>query len=491
VIELNASSLGRLQQAIRVPDYDRSQVQPGIVHIGVGSFHRSHQAVYIQRVLESGESTWGISGVGILPDDRRMQQVLARQDCLYSLVVKRPDGRREVEVVGSIIEYLFGPDAPWRVLQRLAAKTTRIVSLTITEGGYKVDPLTGGLDSADPDITRDARPGAVPRSVFGLLVTALDQRRKRRLRPFTIMSCDNIPSNGDLTRVVTTDFAKLVDPLLAEWIESRVAFPNSMVDRITPATADGERRQLAKDYRQHDAWPVVCEPYMQWVLEDSFSDGRPAFETVGVEFVEDVGPYELMKIRLLNGGHQAIGFLGFLLGHEDVHEAVSDPLLALFLNQYLDVSVTPTLQIPESVDLTAYKASIVERFSNPQIADPLTRICADSSDRIPKFVLPVVRDLLRQGGDIRPCMLLLAAWARYAEGIDEHGRPVPIVDPMRERLTAAAQRRDPTAFISVREVFGDLADSEHFRSAFAAAIDLVRGEGVREAVRRTCSQLTM
>lgn len=484
MIALNTSCLPNLPAAIRAPGYDRSRVHPGIVHVGVGSFHRSHQAIYAQRLLRAGECAWGISGVGVLPGDRRMKTALVPQDCLYSVVIKRPDGEREVEVVGSIREYLLVPDDPSAVVNRLADKTTRVVSLTITEGGYKVDPLTGHLDTTDPDVAHDLRPSILPRTVFGLMVTALRERRDRGHRPFTVMSCDNIPGNGHLTRTVTTDFARCLDPALAEWIEAEVAFPNSMVDRITPATGESDRRQLADAYGLADNWPVVCEPYIQWVLEDRFSDARPPLDTVGVRLVPDVVPYELLKIRLLNGGHQAIGFLGYLFGYEYVHQAMSDTLLAQFLQQYMD-TVTPTLKTPQDVDLPTYKASIIERFGNPQIADTLARICADSSDRIPKFVLPSARDLLLHGGDIGPCALLLAAWSRYAEGTDERGRPITVIDPMRDELTAAARSRsDPTAFLAVREVFGNLAENERFRRAFVAAVDVIRNRGVREAVHR-------
>src|SRR3954451_16505331 len=304
---LNEKTLASLDASVTSPPYDRGRVRTGIVHIGVGGFHRSHEAVYIDRLLERGEAEeWGICGVGVLPSDRRMAEVMAAQDHLYTLVVKHADGTLEARVVGSIVEYLFAPDDPEAVIEKMADPQTRIVSLTVTEGGYHVSPVTGAFDPTDPDIAHDLQQGATPRTTFGLITEALRRRRERGSAPFTIASCDNIQHNGDVARSTFTAFAALQDPDLGVWMQREVSFPNSMVDRITPATTDEDRAEVAKRYGVDDGWPVVCEPFTQWVLEDRFGLGRPPVEDAGVQVVDDVEPYELMKLRLLNASHQAL-----------------------------------------------------------------------------------------------------------------------------------------------------------------------------------------
>src|SRR5690606_33887438 len=303
-------------------------------------------------------------------------------------------------------------------------------------------------------------PGAVAATTLGIVVEALARRRARGLAPFTIMSCDNIEGNGQIDRTVFTAFARLRDPGLAEWIERTGAFPDSMVDRITPASTAGTAAEVARRSGIDDGWPVVTEPFTQWVLADEFTLGRPAYEKVGVQTVADVAPYELMKLRLLNASHQALGYLGYLSGYRLVHEAAQDPVFERFLLRYMDTEATPTLRPVPGVDLDVYKRTLIERFANPAIGDTNARLCAESSDRIPKWLLPVVRSRLRDGGDITCAAAVVAGWARYAEGVDEQGEPIEIVDPLRERLGALArrQRAQPTAFLTERGVFGDLVD---------------------------------
>jgi mannitol 2-dehydrogenase len=465
-----------------VPAYDRDLVTPGVVHFGVGGFHRAHQAMYHDRLLSEGTAPdWGICGVGVMPADRRMKEVLKAQDGLYTLVLKHSDGTYEPRVIGSIVEYLYAPDNPEAVIEKMAAPTTRIVSLTITEGGYNINDLTGEFDASNEDVVRDLAPGAVPRTVFGLVIEALRRRWKRGLAPFTVMSCDNLQDNGYRSRRAFTAFARLRDPELGDWVEREARFPNSMVDRITPVTTDADRAEVRERFGIEDQWPVVCEPYTQWVLEDAFTAGRPRYEQVGVQVVDRVEPYELMKLRLLNGSHQAMAYFGYLCGYRLVHEAAQDPLFQAFLLGYMDKEATPTLAPVPGVDLDGYKYNLIERFSNPQIRDTIARLCAESSDRIPKWLLPVVREQLAADGEIRRSAAVVASWARYAEGVDEAGQPIEVVDRMRDSLMELArrQRSDPDAFISNRDIFGDLIDKKPFVSAYRSALASLHERGAR------------
>ena len=479
---LNAQTLGYWRDRLPVPDYDRALVTPGVVHVGVGGFHRAHQAMYHDRLLSKGAARdWGICGVGVLPGDLRMKQVLDAQDGLYTLVLKHSDGTYEPRVIGSIVEYLFAPDDPEAVIERMAAESTRIVSLTITEGGYNLSDVTGEFDVTNPDVLADLEPGAVPRTAFGLITEALRRRWKRGLTPFTVMSCDNLQGNGHLSQRVFTAFARLRDPDLGHWVEHETRFPNSMVDRITPVTTDADRAEVRERFGIEDQWPVVCEPYTQWVLQDAFTAGRPPYEQVGVQVVDQVEPYELMKLRLLNGSHQAMAYFGYLCGYRLVHEAAQDPLFQSFLLGYMDFEATPTLAPVPGVDLDGYKHTLIERFSNPQVRDTIARLCAESSDRIPKWLLPVVRAQLVNGGEIRRSAAVVASWARYAEGVDEAGQPIEVVDRLRDTLMRLARRQyeDPDAFIANRDVFGDLVDQKAFVSAYRSALTSLHQRGAR------------
>ena len=480
MVPLNAASLPSVSASVSVPSYDRRRVRTGIVHLGVGGFHRSHQAMYLDRLMESGRALeWGICGVGVLPADRRMQEVLAEQDCLYTLVVKHPDGSLDARVVGSLVEYLYAPDDPDSVIEKMADPATRIVTLTVTEGGYNASAVTGEFDGSNPAVVHDLQPHGAIRTSFGLVVEALVRRRERGIPPFTVVSCDNIPHNGDLARSSYAAFATLRDPELGEWVRSEVPFPNSMVDRITPATTAADRADLAARFGVEDGWPVVCEPWTQWVMEDSFACGRPPLEDAGVQLVEHVAPYELMKLRLLNAGHQVLAQLGRLAGFEHVHEACQDPLFRRFLTGYLQEEGAPTLPPVPGIDLAAYRGDLVERFASPAVRDTLARICAEASDRIPQFLLPVLRANLASGGEIRRSVAVLAAWARSAEGTDDEGRPIELVDSRAGALTERARSSDPLAFVADRELFGDLVDDERFAVAYRDTLASLRSRGTR------------
>jgi len=424
---------------------------------------------------------WAICGVGVLPGDARMKQVMDSQDCLYTLVVKNPDGTRDGRIIGSIIEYLFAPEDPEAVIEKMASEAIRIVSLTVTEGGYNFNAVTGEFMADNKDIQHDLALPNQPRTTFGLITAAIERRRERGRPAFTIMSCDNIQGNGDAARRSFVAFAALRDPALATYVTENVRFPNSMVDRITPVTTDDDRALVRDRFGLDDGWPVVCEPFTQWTLEDAFNQGRPPFEDAGVQVVPDVEPYELMKLRLLNASHQALCYFGYLAGYRLVHDVAQDPLFAEFLLAYMDREATPTLEPVPGIDLDEYKHQLIDRFSNAQVKDTVARLCAESSDRIPKWLLPVIRHNLQSGGEILRSTAVVASWARYAEGVDEHGEPIEVVDRLSDQLTETAkrQRDEPLAFIQNRDLFGDLVDDERFVSAYRSALASLHEKGAR------------
>lgn len=463
MVRLSSATLGRLP--IATPSYDRRGVVVGIAHFGVGGFHRAHQAAYLDSLLERGMARdWGICGIGVMPADRRMRDVLRAQDNLYTLVLEHPDGGREARVIGSIVDYLFAPDDPAATIERLAAPATRIISMTITEGGYQI---------------RD------PASVFGLIAEALARRRDRGIAAPTIVSCDNIEHNGDVARRAVLAHAELLRTGLADWVAEHARFPSSMVDRITPVTTPEIVATVERDFGVTDEWPVLAEAFAAWVLVDDFADGRPALDEAGVLLVDDVTPYEAMKLRLLNAGHQCLCYFAALCGYRMVHDAARDPLLAEFLLAYFDSEAVPTLRAVPGIDLRAYTRGLIERFANPGVRDTVARLCAYSSDRIPKWLLPVIRDNLRTGGPVRLAAATVASWARYAEGVDERGEPIEVVDNMAESLVIAArgQRLHPTAFIENAELFGDLARQPRFVEAYRQALDSLHARGARATLR--------
>ena len=485
-IPLSAATLDRLdERQIAVPQYDRTSIRPGIVHFGVGSFHRAHEAMYLDRLMNEGLAfEWAVTGVGLLPGDRRMGDVLAAQDGLYTLLVKGPDGT-SARVIGSISDYIYAPDRPEAVLAALAAPQTRIVTLTITEGGYNVHRVTGEFDPEGPGIAHDLAETGHPATVFGFVVEALARRRSAGQAPFTVVSCDNVQGNGPVARNAFTGFARLRDPELAEWIERHVAFPSSMVDRIAPATTDDDRELARRRFGVVDGWPAVCEPFTQWVLEDVFPAGRPPLERAGVQLVSDVHPYELMKLRLLNASHQAIAYAGYLAGYRFVHEATADPAFRAFIRGYMREEAAPSLQPVPGVDLDTYIEDLLGRFANAEIRDTLARICVDASERIPKFLLPVIRHQLAVDGPVDRSIAVLACWARYAEAVDEAGAPIEIVDPARDVLVAAARRQaqEPLAFVGIRAIFGDLVDDPRFAGSYLRSLAALHEHGAAATIR--------
>ncbi len=490
-VRLTQKALGDLDEQVARPAYDRSQVTPGIVHFGVGGFHRAHEAMYLDALMNEGTAQdYGIIGVGVLPHDDEIARILNEQNGLYTLVQKHPDGRLEPRVIGSLLRVLHAPADPEAVLGAMSDPAIRIVSLTITEGGYLVDQVTGEFEADHPSIQADLAQGAVPSTAFGFVVEALRRRREAGVPPFTVMSCDNLPGNGDTAHKSISAFARLKDPDLADWMQEHVPFPNCMVDRITPVTSPQDIAAVQEQFGIEDGWPVVCEPFTQWVLEDSFTDGRPRWEDAGVQVVEDVVPYELMKLRLLNASHQALCYLGYLGGYRYAHEVAGDDLFARFLLGYMEHEGTPTLPEIPGVDLAAYREELVARFANPQVRDTLARLCAESSDRIPKWLVPVIVADLDAGRPVERSALVVAAWARYAEGTDERGEPIEIVDHRKDAvMAAAADTSDELAFLRDRTLFGDLADREEFSNAYLAALKSLHENGARTTLEQLVGRL--
>ena len=477
-LKLTESVLSELSN-VRVPQYDRHTITNGIVHIGVGGFHRAHQAVYLDDYFQqTADHQWGICGVGLLEWDQKMRDALQSQDCLYTLVERSAAGDR-ARVIGSIQRYLYAPDDRQAVIDALADPECRIVTLTITEGGYYYIEGSGEFDANHPTIQHDLQHPDQPIGTYGFLIAALDRRRQQGLLPFTILSCDNLQGNGNIARKMVTAFAELRDPILADWIRENVTFPNCMVDRITPATTDADRAMVSDQFGIEDGFPVVTEPFIQWVIEDRFCAGRPAWEKVGVQFTEDVHPYELIKIRLLNASHLLIGYLGELAGYRYVHEVMADPLFRVAIANLME-EVTSTLQPVAGMDLTEYKQTLIERFANPKIQDQLPRLSLNGSAKIPKFVLGSVRDRLQQGRSVQYLGLVVAAWFRYLAGVDDQGRTISIDDPMVDVLTQRAGHSDPTALLSLTEVFGeDLPQSQPFVEAVTVALQSLFDRGAK------------
>jgi mannitol 2-dehydrogenase len=487
-MKLNNQNLHRLKPEVGLPAYALSHTRQGIAHIGVGGFHRAHQAYYTDALMNTGEALdWAICGVGLRAEDRRARDDLNEQDYLFTLFELGDTDDTEVRVIGAIRDMLLAEDGAQTLIDKLASPDIRIVSLTITEGGYCIDDSTGEFMADLPQIQHDLAHPDSPTTVFGFLCAALAQRRAAGTPAFTLMSCDNLPHNGAVTRKALLAFAALRDADLRDWIERNVSFPNAMVDRITPMTSTEHRLQLADKHAVDDAWPVVCEPFVQWVLEDKFVNGRPAWEKVGVQFTDDVTPYEEMKIKLLNGSHLALTYLGFLKGYRFVHETMNDPLFVRYMRAYMDLDVTPQLSPVPGINLTDYKDTLVQRFSNQAIADQLERVCSDGSSKFPKFTLPTINRLIADGCETKRAALVVAAWALFLKGVDENGDTYSIPDP-RAAFCQALVADDvliTQRLLAVEEIFGTaIPHSAEFVAAFEWCCNSLRDVGVTRTLER-------
>lgn len=483
---LSAATLGQRAGSIDVPAYDRGEQRTGIVHLGIGAFHRAHQAAFVDERMAAGERDWAILGASLRSPDSR--DALGPQDGLYTLVERDGAGER-ARVIGSVSHLLVAPESPATLLAAMSDPGVRIVSLTVTEKGYCHDPATGELREDHPDILHDlASPGS-PRSAPGFLVEALARRRAAGIAPFTVLCCDNLPANGRLVRRVVSRLAGLRDAGLGGFIAGEVAFPCTMVDRIVPATTPADRAAVAARLGLSDAWPVVTEPFRQWVIEDDFPAGRPAFEEAGAELVADAAPYEAMKLRLLNGSHSALAYLGFLAGHETVAQAIAGSGFAAFIRAMMDEEITPTLNIPVLTDLAGYKSALLHRFANPALHHRTWQIAMDGSQKIPQRWLETIRARLAAGAPIRRLALALAAWMRFVAGEDEQGQAIDVRDPLAARLRALADTAGPVperlvpALLGVREIFDtDLAADPRLTGAVREALSTLYRLGAARAV---------
>ncbi len=483
-MRLSRKTIDRLPRTVKRPDYDLGAVTVGIVHLGIGAFHRAHQAVYTDALL-SEDPSWGICGVSLRSPETR--DALQPQDGLYTLAVQDGEGS-DLSVVGSVVELLCAPEDPEAVLRRMADPATRIVSLTITEKGYCHNPATGTLDEGHPDIIHDLANPARPRSAIGFIVEAISRRVSAGVAPFTLLSCDNLPGNGHVLKRIVTQFAEVRDPALAAVVRN-VASPSTMVDRIVPATTDSDRSAVAAAMGLEDAWPIMTEPFRQWVIEEDFPLGRPAWEEAGALFVQDVSAFEFMKLRLLNGSHSTLAYLGYLAGAETVADAMALPGMEALVEGLMRHEVSPTLAELPGFDLAAYRAELLQRFCNPALRHRTWQIAMDGSQKLPQRLLGSIRDRLQAGAGYDRLALGVAAWMRYARGLDESGRPIDVRDPHAARIAGLAQGIDEPdrivdAFLTMTDVFGtDLPASTPFRAALIKALDGLLRNGSAATLR--------
>jgi fructuronate reductase len=479
-----------IRKNVTTPQYQRDQLTPGIVHLGLGAFHRAHAAVYTDRAIAEGDPRWGIVGVSLRQADTR--DALAPQDNLYTVAIRgassaRADGaeREQLHVVGALVGTLVAPENPQAVLAAMADACCHIVSLTVTEKGYCHDPATRALRMNHPDIVYDLAHPAAPRSAIGFIVRALALRHDAGLRPFTVLSCDNLPSNGHTTRGLVLAFAAKIDPELARWIDAYGAFPNAMVDRIVPKTTEEDRVRIANRLGADDAWPVMTEPFSQWVIEDAFAGPRPRWESVGVSIVAEVEPYENAKLRMLNGTHSSLAYLGSVAGYVTVDAAIGDATLAHFIATMMQEEIEPTLSRPK---LPEYRAALLTRYRNPALKHQLQQIAMDGSQKLPQRLLGTIRDRLTARAPCDRLCFAVAGWLRYLAGKDEQGNAYPISDPLAERLHAAAigsaePEAQIAALLAVREVFGDdLPGNRQFVGALTRHLRSINQLGVIAAL---------
>lgn len=477
---LRGAFLPRLPADVRRPAYDPSALITGVVHLGVGAFVRAHQAAYTQPLL-ARDPRWGILGVSLRRADTR--DALKPQDFLYTLSLRDGDGER-LEVLGALTGIVVAPEDPAVVVARMAAPDVRIVSLTITEKGYHRDPASGELDEAAPEVRHDLRAPGRPASAVGLVLAALLARLAAGLSPFTVLSCDNVPHNGDVLHRLLSRYADLLEPGLGRWVEETVVSPNCMVDRIVPATTEADRTRVAARLTAEDAWPVVAEPFTQWVIEDRFALGRPAWEETGVQFVRDVRPYEAMKLRMLNGSHSTIAYLGQLAGWRTVADAMAEPALVHHVAALMD-ELSTTLHVPAHTDLAGYRAALLTRFRNPALEHKTAQIAMDGSQKLPLRLLGPARERLAAGRGVHRIALGVAAWMRFCQGRDERGGVLAIDDPLAGRLTSLARSTNDPAkladtLLTISEIFPEeLARAAEFRSQVVAALECLSTRGVK------------
>ena len=485
-MRLSRRALPALPRTVRRPDADAAALHAGIVHLGLGAFARAHLAAFTQPLL-AADPSWGILGVSLRSPATR--DALAPQDFLYTCAARDSSGI-SLAVMSVLTGILVAPENPAAVIAAMADPAARIVSISVSERGYHRRATDGALDEEDPIIRADLRQPDAPRSVPGLIAAALRRRRANGVPPFTVLCCDNLPDNGNSTRMLVGRLARLIDPALADFIENEVAFPNTMVDQIVPATTDADRAQIDAALGVHDAWPVMCEPFRQWVIEDRFPLGRPAWERTGAELVGDVRPYEAMKLRILNGSHSAIAYLGQLAGWRTVADAVADPTLAAFISRLMQEAAA-TLQMPPRVDLAAYSRALMARFANPALEHQTAQIARDGSQKVPLRLLATAAARAADRLTSPHVALAVAAWLRFLQGRADDGTPLTIEDPKKDTLAAAARRTATSrslcdAIFAFHDVVPPpLADATAFRNEVTAALEDLATLGVRGALIKT------
>ncbi len=485
---LSQGTLPDLPDAVQKPVYDRGKLSAGILHFGPGNFHRAHQQIYLHDLFnQDTDLDWAIIGASIMPNDESLRTTLLAQDCLGS-VVEQSAAKSTARISGAMIDYLPVGDVE-AILKCMADPAIRIVSMTVTEGGYFVDAETGFFNEQHPAITADAVNIDSPKTIFGIIVNALRARRDRGESAFTVMSCDNLPHNGLVARGAVIGLARLVDEQLANWIETHASFPNGMVDRIAPATGPLEKKLIVDDHGIQDGYPVFCEDYLQWVLEDKFVNGRPQLESVGVQFVDDVTPFEAMKIRMLNGGHAVIAYPAGLLDIEFVSQAMQHPLIVGFLDKIENQEIIPTVPSVPGTDLQGYYSLISARFANPKIADTIRRLCFDGSNRQPKFIIPTLRDRIASNSSIDGLAICCALWCRYCYGETDSGTVIESNDPswsvLKEAATAA--RENPEVWLAMEDVYGTVGENPVFRTAFTKHLNALWEHGTEKLLQEYIS----
>ena len=484
---LNQKLLSDLPKDVLLPAYDRAALKPGIVHLGIGAFHRAHQAFYTEAVLNQFGGDWGIIGCSLRSAGVRDQ--LVPQDCLYTLVERSGEGEK-LQIIGAVLDTLVGPENPAALVAQMAAPNIKIVSLTITEKGYCHDPASGNLNPNHPDIIHDLQNLDKPVSAIGFIIAALKQRYEQNQKAFTVLSCDNLPNNGEVLEKVVTQFAEKISPAFAQWIKTNATFPCTMIDRIVPATTDDDRRDIEGRLGVRDEGMVVCEPFTQWVVEDKFADGRPEWEKTGVLLVEDVRVFEKIKLRLLNGAHSTMAYTGYLSGFQYISEVMEQPAFVNLVKTYMAREAGETVVAPAGFDIEAYKQQLRDRFSNKALKHRTWQIAMDGSQKLPQRLLETLREQLAGKGHIDILCLGVAAWIRYVSGVDEKGAPIEVSDPLAKELRAAcdANQGNPAgmvnAVVSIQKVFGaDLINEQRFIQTTTQWLERFYAKGVLASIQ--------
>lgn len=468
-------------------DYDRSEIKTGILHIGVGNFHRAHEEFYTNLLLaDPGQKEWGICGVALLAGDERLYKALKSQDQLYTLTVCGRDGKDTAYEIGSLLKLIWGVEDPKAVTEAIADKNIRIITMTITEGGYNIDKASGEFILSEEQVHHDLQYPEAPRTVFGFVAEGLRKRMKSGNGPVTLLSCDNLQHNGDTARKAFTSFIVAQDPELALWMEKNVTFPNSMVDRITPAVTAEDIIRLNRKNNTADQAPVYCEDFIQWVIEDHFIAGRPAWEKVGVEFTDDVSAYENMKLSLLNASHTLLSYPAFLAGYRKVDDAMHDECFTAYLRQFMDKDITPYAPAPGNTDLDLYKRTLIERFGNRSVSDQLSRLCFDGVSKIPVYIMPNLIKMLRDEADLTRVTFFTAAYRHYLKyQRDDKGESFEVNEPwLTEEDRVLTAGNDPLAFLSLSPFkSADLQANDRFTRLYLQMAGDIKDRGILNVLK--------